>query len=82
MSRCDDSGSCSPVRSPSIARMPRSGVTTRLVHPSPAATAPSGRATVSSARTTVVPDCDDATAPPCTALTSLAVCSETRNRSG
>ena len=42
--RCDDSGSCQPVSRPSTARSPRSGVTTRLVQPSPAATVPSGAA--------------------------------------
>ena len=35
IARCDDSGSCQPVSSPSTTRTPRSGVTTVSVQPSP-----------------------------------------------
>ena len=55
ISRCDASGSCQPVMRPSTARTPRSGVITSRVQPSAAPTVPSGAATDSSARTTVVP---------------------------
>ena len=63
------------------AQSPRSGVTIRFVQPSPAVTVPSGRATVSTARTTVVPTA--MTRPPHsrTAFTSLAVSRGTRKRS-
>ena len=69
--------SCEPVRRPSIARSPRSGVTTRLVHPCPSDTVPSAAATVSSARTTVVPTAITRPFQPWTALTSLAVAAGT-----
>ena len=48
-------GSDPLVSNPIVTSGPRSGVITRLVQPSPACTVPLGDATVSSARTTVVP---------------------------
>ena len=52
------------------------------VQPSPAETVPSGCATVSSARTTVVPTAITRPPQPWTAPTRRAVCSGTRKRSG
>ena len=53
--RCDASGSCQPVRSPSTERTGRSGDTTVSVQPSLGCTCPCSSTTDSSARTTVVP---------------------------
>ena len=55
---------------------------TRLVQPSPARTAPPGSATLSSARTTVVPTAMTRPPQPRTAPTSRAVSAGTRKRSG
>src|SRR5205823_3071788 len=71
-------GSCHPVRSPSTARTPRSGATTNLVQPSAGRTVPASSATVSNARTTVVPTAT--IRPPASRAwaTRRAVCSGTR----
>src|SRR5690606_36120035 len=53
--RWDDLGSCRPVRRPSTACTPRSGVTTWSVHPAEARTRPEPSTDVSRARTEVVP---------------------------
>ena len=74
ISRCDASGSCQPVMSPSTTRMRRSGVIIRFVQPLPAWTTPASSATVSSARTTVVPI---AITRPVRSLMRRAVCAET-----
>ena len=61
--RCDESGSCQPLSRPSTACSPRSGVTTRLVQPSPAETVPSAAAVGLERADDRRADCDHATAP-------------------
>lgn len=82
ISRCDASGSCSPVRRPSTTRTPRSGVTTRSVQPAAARTTPSRPAADSTARTAVVPTATTRPPPALAALISRADASGTSNRSG
>ena len=73
IARCDDSGSCQPVTSPSTTRTPRSGVTTSSVQPRPGCDRPASSAVVSSARTTVVPTATTRRPSAWAALTSEAV---------
>ena len=61
--RWDAPGACQPVTSPFTTRAGRSGPSTRSVQPARSRTTPSASAADSSARVTVVPDCDHPTAP-------------------